>query len=220
MVDHYFLYSLSMKTSRRGFLQGLSLSVAGVPVSNFFRKSKDIPVNTGEAFAMLYDSTRCIGCRSCEAACNEVNGLPKPAIPFDDDSVFQKTRKTGINAYTVVNRYPQQGGDPVNRKEQCMHCNRPACVSACLVDALNKTPEGAVTWDKWKCLGCRYCLLSCPFQMLKFEFLNALDPKIRKCTFCHDRISRGGAPGCFEACPADAIAFGKRKDLLAEAAAG
>lgn len=206
-----------MKTSRRSFLQGFSLSVAGVPVSNFIRKSKDLPVNTDEAFGMLYDATRCIGCRSCEAACNEVNALPKPAVPFDDESVLQKTRKTGISAYTVVNRYPQPERDPVNRKEQCMHCNNAACVSACLVDALNKTPEGAVVWDRWKCIGCRYCMLSCPFQMLKFEFLNALNPRMQKCNFCHDRISKGGVPGCFEACPADAIAFGKRKDMLAEA---
>src|SRR5512145_2543142 len=95
----FYCIFYEMKTSRRNFLQGFSLSVAGVPVSSFFKKSRDVPVNTDEAFAMLYDSTRCIGCRSCEAACNEVNGLPEPEVPFDDESVLQKTRKTGVTAY-------------------------------------------------------------------------------------------------------------------------
>jgi len=177
------------------------------------------PASSADAYGMLYDTTRCIGCRSCEAACNEVNNLPKPAIPFDDTGVFEKLRKTDDNSLTVVNRYPspEPGREPVYRKQQCMHCQKPACVSACLVSAFSKTPEGAVVWDSWKCIGCRYCMAACPFQMIKYEFDKPLQPMLRKCTFCHPRLLKGQPPACAAACPAEAITFGTRKAMLAEA---
>ena len=208
--------SIMMNLNRRQFLK--STAAAGAALASAKVSGEVNPESERNGFGMLYDSVRCIGCRSCEAACNEVNKLPKPVVPFDDDSVFRQKRSTTPEALTVVNRYANpNGNDPIHRKQQCMHCNDAACVSACLVDALNKTAEGAVEWDNWKCIGCRYCMLACPFQMLKFEFKNALNPHISKCTFCIERLRAGGKPGCFEACPAEAIAFGKRSDLLIEA---
>lgn len=168
-------------------------------------------------YGMLVDLTRCIGCRRCEAACNKVNKLPKPKIPFDDKSVFEKKRRTDARAYTVVNRYANtlRLGEPVYRKVQCMHCNEPACVSACPVGAMKKTPEGPVIWNHNVCIGCRYCMNACPFYIPAFEYDNPFAPKIQKCFMCYQqRIKKGMIPGCAAACPMEALTFGKRSDML------
>jgi len=203
-----------METSRRTFIQSLAMGLGGVPFSQFFRRSKAPEIQTSQTHAMLYDTTRCIGCRSCETACATENHLPIPSTT----QTPSPPRKTGEQSFTVVNTYPNPANpnSPVFRKEQCMHCVKPACESACLVDAFRKNGDGSVTWDEWKCIGCRYCMLACPFQMVKFEFSKAFAPRMRKCTFCHSRLAKGETPACSEACPADAIAFGNREVMLAE----
>jgi len=100
-------------------------------------------------------------------------------------------------------------------KFQCMHCNDPACVSACIVGAMSKEPNGAVKYDPWKCIGCRYCMTACPFQVPAYEYSNALNPQVRKCTFCFEkRTSKGELPACVNACPMEVMTFGKRQDLI------
>jgi Fe-S-cluster-containing dehydrogenase component len=99
-----------------------------------------------------------------------------------------------------------------------MHCNQPACVSACIVGALEKLPSGPVVYDAWKCIGCRYCMVACPFQIPAYEYDNALNPQVRKCTFCATRvIEEGKKPACVAICPNEALTFGKREDLIAMA---
>jgi Fe-S-cluster-containing dehydrogenase component len=98
-------------------------------------------------------------------------------------------------------------------KGQCMHCNQPACASACLTKALLKTEEGPVIWRASKCMGCRMCMVSCPFGVPKFEYDSA-NPKIVKCDLCWERLEAGGKPACVEACPAGALTFGTRRELL------
>lgn len=169
-----------------------------------------------DRYGMLSDMTRCIGCRRCEAACNKANNLPEPEIPFEDESVFEETRKpyvAEVQSYTVVNRY-EVNGKKVYRKVQCMHCDEPACASACFVGALKKSPEGPVTWDEKVCLGCRYCITACPFYVPAFEYSSTFTPKIQKCFMCYERIKDGIVPACAEACPVEAITFGKRSKLL------
>lgn len=97
-----------------------------------------------------------------------------------------------------------------------MHCLQPACVTACLVGAMEKKKDGPVVCNEEKCIGCRYCMVACPFSVPKFEFQRAV-PSIRKCTFCFDRLMKGEMPACVESCPVEALKFGKRKDLLEEA---
>jgi Fe-S-cluster-containing dehydrogenase component len=167
-------------------------------------------------FGVLTDLTACVGCRSCEKACNEVNNLPSPKVPFDDKSVFNEARRPNEKAYTVVNQYanPKDKDKPIYRKMQCNHCEEPACANSCPIHAYNKTPEGAVLYREDFCFGCRYCMAACPFNVPAFDYWSALEPKIIKCTMCYPRIKKGGMPGCVEACPAGALTFGKRDLLL------
>ena len=165
---------------------------------------------------VLHDITRCVGCRKCEAACNKVNALPPPDSPFKDLAVLDQKRRTTPKAYTVVNQYGQTGKNrpPIFRKTQCNHCLEPACASVCFVRAFTKTKTGAVVYDPAYCVGCRYCMIACPFEIPTYEYDNALTPRIRKCTMCFPRISKGQLPGCVADCPTEALTFGKRTDLL------
>jgi len=155
----------------------------------------------------------CIGCRTCEEACNKVNELPTPDRPFNDLSVLNEKRRTTPKTYTIVNRYNSSKG-PLYRKSQCNHCLEPACASACFVRAFTKTKEGAVIYDASVCVGCRYCMIACPFEIPTYEYDKALEPRIMKCTMCHPRVIKGLLPGCVEICPTEALYFGKRKDLI------
>ncbi len=168
------------------------------------------------AYGVLHDSTLCVGCRSCEAACNKVNELPAPDRPFTDREVLKTKRRPDDKAYTVVNSYSDviDGKDALFRKNQCNHCLEPACASACFVGAFKKTPEGAVVYDASVCVGCRYCLVACPFDVPAFEYDEALTPRVMKCTMCHPRLLEGKLPGCVEACPMEALTFGRRADLI------
>lgn len=174
-----------------------------------------------ESMGVLVDLTRCIGCRTCEAACNQEQQLPEPAKPFDDMSVFDEVhhggqkRRTDENAYTVVNRYDQEKGDPVYRKIQCNHCNEPACLTSCFVNAYTKTKEGAVIYNPKVCVGCRMCMTACPFYIPAYAYSSAFNPVIRKCIFCYDtRLKNGQPPACVDACPQEALVFGHRKNLI------
>lgn len=166
-----------------------------------------------ESFGVLHDTTRCIGCRRCEMGCQEVNNLPMPKKPLNDLSVLDKPRRTTADAWTVINKY-NDGGKPVFRKLQCNHCQDPACAAACFVKAFKKDPTGAVTYDGDLCVGCRYCMVACPFNIPGFQYYEAFDPLVRKCTFCYPRIKQGLLPGCVQACPMDALIFGKREDIM------
>jgi len=155
--------------------------------------------------AILYDATQCIGCLQCEEACAKQNTLP-----YDD--AVRNEKKTSDHKYTYV---AVKNDDQYMRK-LCMHCNDPACVSVCPVGALEKTKNGPVTYDADKCMGCRYCMVACPFGVPKYEWTKAI-PRVRKCIMCTDRVAKGGQTACAEACPTGATIFGDREALLAEA---
>jgi Fe-S-cluster-containing dehydrogenase component len=141
--------------------------------------------------------------------------------PFDDLTVLDRKRRPDENAFTVVNRYYPGRRDerdqlvPTFVKVQCMHCQDPACASACIVGALTKKENGAVHYDVSKCIGCRYCMVACPFEIPAYEYRDPITPRVMKCTFCHERVEKEGKrPGCAEICPVEAITFGRRSTLL------
>jgi Fe-S-cluster-containing dehydrogenase component len=142
-----------------------------------------------------------------------VNDLPPPDQAFTDLAVLDNVRRTTPKTYTVVNRYDGSKG-PQYRKIQCNHCLEPACASACFVNAFTKTKEGAVIYDASVCVGCRYCMIACPFEIPTYEYDKVLEPRVMKCTMCHPRVVQGLLPGCVDTCPTEALSFGKRKDLL------
>ncbi len=173
-----------------------------------------------DPMGVLVDLTACVGCRLCEHACKKANGAdPGPLEAYDDQTVFKVKRRPAPDALTVVNSWPGSDSDPgtksVYAKLNCMHCNYSACVSACIVGALTKEENGAVIYDAWKCIGCRYCMVACPFQLPAYDYDDALTPQVRKCQFCNHRTAEGKLPGCVEACPRQALTYGKRRELLA-----
>jgi formate dehydrogenase iron-sulfur subunit len=204
---------------RRKFLSLLGSAAAGAALA---KPAQAAGVTHFEGYpdssGVLFDATRCIGCRRCEAGCNQVNGLPAPSEPFDDLSILDRKRRTHADTYTIVNRYDNIPGasGPIFRKNQCQHCLEPACASSCFVLAFTKTPQGAVTWDGSVCVGCRYCMIACPFDIPTFEYDKVLAPRIMKCTMCHPQITSGQlqVPGCVGACPVEALVYGKRDDLI------
>jgi Fe-S-cluster-containing dehydrogenase component len=159
---------------------------------------------------VLVDTTLCVGCRGCEAACSEANHLPPPE---EGEAVFQRRRDTAEQVFTVVNRTEKAPGVERFAKKQCMHCLAPACASACPVRAMDKLPSGPVVYNASRCMGCRYCMIGCPFDIPKYEY-SSNAPRVRKCTFCAERQAKGLKPACTEACPSGALTFGKRSELL------
>ena len=161
-----------------------------------------------DTIAILNDTTRCTGCEKCVAACKEEYelGRDRPWRAQGAVSDLSSTR------YTTIVRRP----DEHYVRQQCRHCLEPACVSACLVGAMQKTPEGPVVYDADKCMGCHYCLAACPYGIPRYEWDQRV-PYVTKCTMCIDRVRQGDIPACVDACPEEATMFGTRAELLAEA---
>jgi len=204
--------------NRRGFIKRISSITGAAAFGAAPKKSSAQQGCPEESLAVLVDTTLCVGCRACEQACNEINP-DLPLVPndfFNDDSVFERRRRMDASAFTVVNRYqPNNSEAPVHVKFQCMHCLYPACVSACLVGAMTRDAGGAVVYDEKKCIGCRYCMAACPFQVPAYEYASALTPRVRKCTFCFKtRLTQGEIPACVAACPMRVMTFGPRAELI------
>jgi len=157
--------------------------------------------------AILCDVARCTGCEKCVQACVEANRLGRelPAARAHPD------RLSSRRLVSLVEVAPG-----AHARKSCLHCLEPACADACLVGAIRKSPEGPVIYDADKCIGCRYCMLACPFGIPRYEWDRTL-PFVVKCTMCVDRLRDGKRPACVEACPYDALLFGERDALLAEA---
>ena len=206
-----------MSISRRKFLGWLGAAGFGTALGTSARAASNKHFGGyPDSNAVLFDNTRCIGCRKCEEGCNRVNELPTPQRPFSDLSLLDENRRTTAKSYTIVNRYDDVEGEkgPLYRKVQCNHCLEPACASACFVRAFTKTKTGAVTYDASVCVGCRYCMIACPFEIPTYEYDSAFSPRVMKCTMCYPRISKGLLPGCVEVCPTEALTYGNRDDLL------
>ena len=156
---------------------------------------------------ILIDISKCIGCKQCQIACMKSKNLPVDTevtrlSPYAPSVVEMRNLSADKNKPQI---------QPVKR--QCMNCLNPGCVSACTVGALTKRPDGPVVYDSNRCIGCRYCMYACPFGVPTFEWTKQFS-LIRKCDGCADRIDQGKIPACAEACPAGALTYGNRNDLL------
>ena len=149
---------------------------------------------------LLFDATRCIGCGACSAACKEANNLPLPIEAH-----------TTAYTWTTVEHI-----DGVNVRRLCFHCAEPTCVSVCPVAALQKTANGPVTYDATRCIGCRYCIMACPFGVPKYQWDQPV-PIVGKCILCADRVGSGLPTACAAVCPTGATLFGEREALVREA---
>ncbi|MBD3402562.1 4Fe-4S dicluster domain-containing protein [candidate division GN15 bacterium] len=157
--------------------------------------------------AILTDITRCIGCLECVAACKREYNLE-----VDVPRRWQNNDGLSAENWTSVLHKP----GPHYIRKQCRHCLEPACASACPVGALHQTDIGAVMYENDKCLGCRYCMMACPYGIPRYDWDEQV-PYVRKCILCHDKVKAGGQPACTSVCPTEATIFGDRAELLAEA---
>jgi formate dehydrogenase iron-sulfur subunit len=152
---------------------------------------------------LLIDATRCTACRKCMKACMSLH-------EFEGDP--QQVKELSATAYTVVT----ERKDGTNLRRMCRHCQKPSCASVCPVAALRKSDLGPVTYDQTRCIGCRYCMVACPFSVPRYEWDKAV-PSVRKCDMCVGRMLEGKKPACAEACEYEATVAGTREELLVEA---
>jgi Fe-S-cluster-containing dehydrogenase component len=221
-----------MTITRRDLLKGAAVAgaAAALPSGGEAREA----VQPGpDAVGLLFDGTRCVGCRACQTACKRANDLPPDAVRAHG-GVYDAPQDLNSTTKNIIKALPVAGGLEYV-KQQCMHCVDPACVSACMLGAMHKEGEGLrriqgerrgtgiVTYDRTTCTGCRYCQIACPFNVPKFEWAAAF-PLIVKCELCRHRADPAKTgplavanPACAEVCPRQAVVFGRRSELLAEA---
>ncbi|WP_028581649.1 4Fe-4S dicluster domain-containing protein [Desulfogranum japonicum] len=163
----------------------------------------------------LIDLTKCTGCRGCQVACKQWNQLEAEETEFFSGEGYQNPPAMSEYTFTRIKfRDYQKNGENefAFYKEMCMHCDDPACASVCPVGAFEKTPEGPVIYKADRCIGCRFCMVACPFGVPKYEWSKGL-PLVRKCTGCYSRVKEGLKPACATACPT-AIEYGPRDEMV------
>lgn len=145
-------------------------------------------------YALVIDSRRCINCKACLVACRAEHGVP------------DRNSRNWINEES-------RGVWPkllaVSEPEQCHHCSEPACVRVCPTGASRQRPDGIVVVQESDCIGCRYCVVACPYDA---RFLREDRGVVEKCDFCAARVDRGGIPACVETCPGKVRVWGDVND--------
>jgi len=201
-----------MVIDRRSALKAVAAVgvAAAVPRPATARERKTAP---DDAVGMLYDATRCIGCKACMTACRSANKLEyEPGTELHDAPI-----DLSANTKNIIKLFRE--GDLLSyMKSQCMHCLDPGCVSACMLGSFQKREYGIVTWEGDRCIGCRYCQIACPFNVPKFEWDTPV-PKLVKCEMCRHLLAEGKEPACCDVCPREAVIFGAYPELLADARA-
>jgi formate dehydrogenase iron-sulfur subunit len=202
-----------MKLNRRDFLKvcGAGAVMLGVGAKmappSLDTGARNVPQPPRNVRGILIDTTKCVGCQRCQVACQQNKSLPADT----NTRILCNTSPSVVQMKNVSTDPAKAIMKPVKR--QCMNCNNPACVAACTVGALQKRPDGPVVYDSNRCIGCRYCMYACPFGVPTFEWEKQFS-LIVKCDGCAARLDQGKPPACVEACPAAALTFGDRTELL------
>jgi Fe-S-cluster-containing dehydrogenase component len=225
-----------MGLSRRDLLKGAAVAGAATALAGDAEAREAVP-HRPEALGMLFDATLCVGCRACQSACKVANELPPDKVTAGGGE-YDAPKDLNGNTKNIIKALPV-GEQDLYMKMQCMHCVDPSCVSVCMLGALHKEGEGkrdvpgtvevkgtgVVLYDKGLCVGCRYCQIGCAFNVPRFEWFDPL-PLIVKCELCRHRGDKEKTgplalanPACCEVCPRQAVIFGYRQELLAEAKA-
>jgi formate dehydrogenase iron-sulfur subunit len=207
----------AMGLSRRDFIKLAGASVGGSAAGGMLLS----PVSahaTADALAILYDPSKCIGCRACQMACKQWNNLPREST--DSAGIYETPTDLSAITWNIIKLNENIEPEPRFFNYQCMHCADAACVTACPSGALYKDERGFTAYDRDKCIGCGYCTQWCPYGVphLQVDSFLAGTGKAAKCTFCQDRVRQGiGGPSCAERCPVGALTWGPRETLLAQA---
>lgn len=214
---------------RRDFLKvaGGGALIASTSATSTSAQARGNLEVSSEAVGMLYDSTLCIGCKACVYKCKEVNDMP--SVVRDGEVQWDQAEELSGDTLNIIKAYKHGTAETKNSatdgfafiKRNCMHCVDAGCVSVCPVSAMTKDPKtGIVSHNPDACIGCRYCVAACPYNVPKYEFDEAMG-QIQKCQLCNqqgvERIDKGMNPGCVEVCPTGANIFGTRQELLQEA---
>jgi len=219
-----------MSLDRRTALKVLACGGAATVASALPSPAREAKTAPAGAIGMLYDTTRCIGCKTCVVACKQANDRDPDPGPWQDDKLYDAPVDLNADTKNVI-KLLADGEYRSYMKAQCMHCVDPACAAACMLGSLHKDEvTGIVGYDPAYCVGCRFCMMACPFNVPKFEF-DSPTPNIVKCELCRHRVKdqaavtasgftrypSGQGPACCEVCPREAVIYGKRDELLAEA---
>ncbi|HSN90730.1 MAG TPA: formate dehydrogenase subunit beta [Anaeromyxobacteraceae bacterium] len=164
--------------------------------------------------AKLIDISKCIGCKACQAACQEWNDLREPV--GSGHGVYDNPIDLTEHSWTVMRFYEEETQDRGLQwlivKDGCLHCQDPGCLRSCPAPgAIVQYSNGIVDFAQENCIGCGYCQTGCPFNIPRFS---VKDQKAYKCTLCSDRVAVGLAPACVKTCPTGALTFGSKEDML------
>lgn len=192
-----------MRLSRRDFLH-----LSGAGLGGLLLGKPSSPEKAGKG--MLYDASKCVGCRACQMACKDWNDLPSEST--DPGGIYESPRHLSSDTWTLI-KLAERGDSLSFWNYQCMHCAQASCVSVCPTGAAAHTGEFVLIDQEW-CIGCGYCVQACPFNV---PHRSEVTGTARKCTFCFDRVSDGDQPACASACPTGALTWGQRDELLATA---
>ena len=200
-----------MSLNRRNFLKFLGLTSGSLLLNPIKGRTKVIPKFQGE-IAVLYDASKCVGCKSCQNACKKVHNLSPEIGPsglYDEPNDLSETTWNLIEIAKEGDKHPFFF-------RRCFHCTEASCVNVCPTGAAHHTQNGAVVINQNWCIGCGYCAQACPFGV---PHLGEGKEKAtaRKCTLCFERLKQGEVPACVANCTTGALIFGNRKDLITKA---
>ncbi len=217
-----------MSVNRRQFLAAGGAALAGAALAPGLRlielaqaRSPDEAASSLQRWGLLVDTTRCAeGCSACVTACNEENGLTNQNVRPEIEEQWIRT----------VTLRDQKTGYVQTLPVMCQHCAEPPCVDVCPTGASFKRADGIVLVDKHICIGCRYCMMACPYKARSFVHEDITGQKpyaprgkgtVESCTLCVHRVDAGRIPACVEACNYDAgkaMTFGDLNDPASDIA--